>query len=216
MVVESKQTLDVGEDSLWYKKRHHLRGARPVLLRQRRRDFRGLTAKLDYLQDLGITAIWLLPFFPSPLKDDRYDISDYTGVHPSYGTPRAFRAFLREANRRSIRVIVELVVNHTSDQHPWFQRARKCALGEPLAQFLRVERHGEQVSGRTHHLPGLRVLQLGLGPGGQGLLLASVLLPPARPKLRQSRGEAGHSEGGRCPAKDAGLGPTPGRGAIPV
>ena len=135
MVVESKQTLDVGEDSLWYKKRHHLRGARPVLLRQRRRDFRGLTAKLDYLQDLGITAIWLLPFFPSPLKDDRYDISDYTGVHPSYGTPRAFRAFLREANRRSIRVIVELVVNHTSDQHPWFQRARNAPSGSRWRNF---------------------------------------------------------------------------------
>ncbi|GAB4361935.1 MAG: maltose alpha-D-glucosyltransferase [Deltaproteobacteria bacterium] len=92
-------------------------------------DFRGLTAKLDYLQDLGITALWLLPFYPSPLRDDGYDIADYLNVHPSYGTLADFRHFLRESHRRGIRVITELVVNHTSDQHPWFQKARRSPPG---------------------------------------------------------------------------------------
>jgi maltose alpha-D-glucosyltransferase/alpha-amylase len=90
-------------------------------------DFLGLTEKLDYLQDLGVTTIWLLPFYPSPLKDDGYDISDYTGVHPAYGTVRDFKVFLREANYRGLHVMTELVLNHTSDQHPWFQRARRAA-----------------------------------------------------------------------------------------
>lgn len=87
-------------------------------------DFPGLTEKLNYLQDLGITAIWLLPFYPSPLKDDGYDISNYTGIQSVYGTIRDFRLLLREADARGLRVITELVLNHTSDQHPWFQRAR--------------------------------------------------------------------------------------------
>jgi maltose alpha-D-glucosyltransferase/alpha-amylase len=92
-------------------------------------DFRGLTEKLDYLQDLGITAIWLLPFYPSPLRDDGYDISDYRSIHPIYGTMRDFKTFLREAHRRGLRVITELIINHTSDQHPWFQRARRAKPG---------------------------------------------------------------------------------------
>ncbi len=92
-------------------------------------DFRGLTAKLDYLRDLGVTALWLLPFYPSPLKDDGYDIADYYGVHPAYGTLADFRHFLREAHRRRLRVITELVMNHTSDRHPWFQRARHAPPG---------------------------------------------------------------------------------------
>jgi len=98
-------------------------------------DFQGLTQKLDYLQDLGITAIWLLPFYPSPLRDDGYDIADYMGVHPSYGTLRDFRTFLREAHQRDLRVISELVVNHTSDQHPWFQRARTARPGSRARNF---------------------------------------------------------------------------------
>src|SRR6202521_2363684 len=92
-------------------------------------DFGGLTQKLDYLQDLGVTAVWLLPFYPSPLKDDGYDIADYTNVHASYGTLADFKAFLREAHRRELRVITELVLNHTSDQHAWFQRARRARPG---------------------------------------------------------------------------------------
>ena len=87
-------------------------------------DFRGLTSKLDYLQELGINTIWLLPFYPSPLRDDGYDIADYTSVHPSYGTLQDFKDFLNAAHNRRIRVITEMVVNHTSDQHPWFQEAR--------------------------------------------------------------------------------------------
>jgi maltose alpha-D-glucosyltransferase/alpha-amylase len=92
-------------------------------------DFRGMTQKLDYLQDLGISALWLLPFYPSPLRDDGYDIADYNSINPIYGTIEDFREFLDEAHRRSIRVITELVINHTSDQHPWFQRARRAAAG---------------------------------------------------------------------------------------
>jgi maltose alpha-D-glucosyltransferase/alpha-amylase len=88
-------------------------------------DFRGLTEKLDYLQELGVTVLWLLPMYPSPFKDDGYDIADYLDVHKDYGTLKDFQSFLDEAHRRNLRVITELVVNHTSDQHPWFQEARQ-------------------------------------------------------------------------------------------
>lgn len=98
-------------------------------------DFKGLTQKLDYLQDLGITAIWLLPFFPSPLRDDGYDISHYTSVHPAYGSLREFKSFVREAHARGLRVITELVLNHTSDQHEWFQRARRAKPGSKWRDF---------------------------------------------------------------------------------
>jgi len=87
-------------------------------------DFEGLETKLDYLQELGINAIWLMPFFPSPLRDDGYDIADYNSVHPSYGTLEDFRKFLESAHERGIRVIIEFVANHTSDQHPWFKESR--------------------------------------------------------------------------------------------
>jgi maltose alpha-D-glucosyltransferase/alpha-amylase len=92
-------------------------------------DFHGLVTRLDYLQNLGVRALWLLPFYPSPLRDDGYDISDYRAVHPSYGTLRDFRTFLREAHRRGLRVITELVLAHTSDEHPWFTRARRAEPG---------------------------------------------------------------------------------------
>ena len=92
-------------------------------------DFAGLTSKLDYIQELGVSAIWLLPFYPSPLKDDGYDVADYHNVHPQYGTVPDFKAFVREAQRRGLKVITELVVNHTSDQHPWFQAARRAPAG---------------------------------------------------------------------------------------
>src|SRR5499425_592438 len=98
-------------------------------------DFQGLTQKLDYLEDLGITAVWLLPFYPSPLKDDGYDIASYTDVHPQYGRLPDFKEFLEGAHRRGIRVITELVINHTSDQHPWFQRARHAPPGSPERNF---------------------------------------------------------------------------------
>ncbi|MCA1829249.1 MAG: maltose alpha-D-glucosyltransferase [Myxococcales bacterium] len=98
-------------------------------------DFPGLTSKLDYLQDLGVNALWLLPICPSPGRDDGYDISDYTDVHPDVGTLDDFRTFVAEAHRRGLRVITELVLNHTSDQHPWFQRARRAPAGSPERNF---------------------------------------------------------------------------------
>jgi maltose alpha-D-glucosyltransferase / alpha-amylase len=98
-------------------------------------DFRGLTQKLDYLQDLGISTLWLLPFYPSPLKDDGYDIADYYAINPIYGTLDDFKEFLEAAHQRSLRVITELVVNHTSDQHPWFQRSRRARPGDPWRDF---------------------------------------------------------------------------------
>jgi maltose alpha-D-glucosyltransferase/alpha-amylase len=121
------QPLALQEDSLWYKD--------AVIYQLHVRtfcdsdadgigDFVGLTQRLDYLQELGTTAIWLLPFYPSPLRDDGYDIADYTTVHPSYGTLEDFKTFLTAAHNRGIRVIIEMVMNHTSDQHPWFQEAR--------------------------------------------------------------------------------------------
>ena len=94
-------------------------------------DFRGLIEKLGYLQELGATAIWLLPFYPSPLRDDGYDIADYFGVNPNFGSLADFKAFLAAAHERGLRVITELVINHTSDQNPWFQKSRRAAPGSP-------------------------------------------------------------------------------------
>ncbi len=110
-------------------------------------DFRGLISRLDYLRDLGVTALWLLPFYPSPLRDDGYDIADYTAVHPSYGTLDDFKRFLAEAHDRGLKVITELVLNHTSDQHPWFERARRAPAGSPERDFYvwsdSPDRYGE-------------------------------------------------------------------------
>jgi maltose alpha-D-glucosyltransferase/alpha-amylase len=98
-------------------------------------DFLGLSEKLDYLQDLGVTCIWLLPFFPSPLRDDGYDIADYRNIHASYGTLDDFKAFLAAAHARRFHVVIELVLNHTSDQHPWFQRARIAPPDSPERDY---------------------------------------------------------------------------------
>ncbi|MGH9458922.1 MAG: maltose alpha-D-glucosyltransferase [Thermoanaerobaculia bacterium] len=98
-------------------------------------DFAGLAEKLDYLQDLGVTAIWMLPFYPSPLKDDGYDIADYTTINPSYGELRDFRNVMKAAHRRGIRVITELVINHTSDQHPWFQKSRRAKPSSAMRDY---------------------------------------------------------------------------------
>jgi trehalose synthase len=114
-------------------------------------DFAGLLGKLDYLQDLGITCIWLLPFYPSPLRDDGYDISDYTNVHPNCGTLDDFRQFLDAAHARGIQVLIELVLNHTSDQHPWFQRARLAPPGS-------VEHDFYVWSDSSAKLPGVRII----------------------------------------------------------
>ncbi|HEY2610859.1 MAG TPA: maltose alpha-D-glucosyltransferase [Reyranella sp.] len=98
-------------------------------------DFPGLISKLDYIAELGVNTLWLLPFYPSPRLDDGYDIDEYTGVHPEYGTLDDVKVFIEEAHRRGIRVITELVINHTSDQHPWFQRARQAPTGSPERDF---------------------------------------------------------------------------------
>lgn len=98
-------------------------------------DFKGLMEKLDYLQELGVTAIWLLPFYPSPLRDDGYDIADYYSINPAYGEIEQFKQLLDEAHKRGLKIITELVINHTSDQHPWFQRARRAPVGSPERQY---------------------------------------------------------------------------------
>ncbi|WP_416441945.1 maltose alpha-D-glucosyltransferase [Leeuwenhoekiella sp. A16] len=98
-------------------------------------DFDGLLQKLDYLEDLGVTAIWLLPFYPSPLRDDGYDIADYYSINPSYGNIKGFKKLIKQAHKRGLKVITELVINHTSDQHAWFQRARKAPIGSPERDY---------------------------------------------------------------------------------
>ena len=98
-------------------------------------DFAGLNAKLDYVASLGVNALWLLPFYPSPRKDDGYDIAVYRDVSPDYGTVAEFKEFVRAAHDRGMRVITELVINHTSDQHPWFQKARTAKRGSPARDF---------------------------------------------------------------------------------
>src|SRR5438045_4267723 len=92
-------------------------------------DFRGLTEKLDYIRDLGVSTVWVMPFYPSPLRDDGYDVADFESVHPPYGTVADFKRFVRAAHERGLRVITELIMNHTSDQHPWFQAARRAPAG---------------------------------------------------------------------------------------
>ncbi len=127
-----------GNDPLWYKDaiiyEAHVRAFNDSNA-DGMGDFRGLAEKLDYLEDLGVTAIWLLPFFPSPWKDDGYDISDFRSIHPAYGTLRDFQSFMKEAHRRNLRVITELVVNHTSDQHEWFQKSRRAEPGSSWRNF---------------------------------------------------------------------------------
>ncbi len=110
-------------------------------------DFKGLAAKLDYVQALGVNTIWLLPFYPSPQKDDGYDVSDYHNVHEQYGTRQDFRNFVREAHRRGLRVITELVVNHTSDQHPWFQAARRAPAGSAKREYYVWSDNDEKYKG---------------------------------------------------------------------
>ena len=124
-----RRTRPLSDDPLWYKDaviyELHVRAFRDSD-GDGVGDFAGLTSKLDYLQQLGVTAIWLLPFYPSPLRDDGYDIADYSRIHAGYGSIRDFDRFLQEAHARGMRVITELVINHTSDQHAWFQRARRA------------------------------------------------------------------------------------------
>ena len=138
MAVRSAETAALEDDPLWYKDaiiyQLHVKAFKDSDANGMG-DFRGLTQKLDYLQNLGVTAIWLLPFYPSPLKDDGYDIGEYCDIHPTYGRLADFRAFLRGAHQRGMRVITELVINHTSDRHAWFQRARMAPAGSSHRDF---------------------------------------------------------------------------------
>ena len=130
-------------------------------------DFRGLTSKLDYLKDLGITALWLLPFYPSPLKDDGYDTADYFDVHPMYGTLADFKVFLQEAHRRGP------ARHHRAGAQPHLRPASVVPTRpprqtrQPLARILRLERHPGEIQGHAHHLQGHRGLQLDLGRRGR-------------------------------------------------
>jgi maltose alpha-D-glucosyltransferase/alpha-amylase len=139
MAVKKNSESQLDDNPLWYKDaiiyEVHVRSFYDSEDDDGVGDFRGLTHKLDYLQNLGVTALWLLPFCPSPLRDDGYDMSDYTDVHPTYGTLNDFEVFLREAHGRGIRVITELALNHTSDRHSWFQRARRAKPGSSWRNF---------------------------------------------------------------------------------
>src|SRR6516225_5464748 len=110
-------------------------------------DFPGLIARLDYIADLGVNVVWLLPFYPSPRRDDGYDIADYTSVHPEYGKLADVKKFITAAHKRGIRVITELVINHTSDQHPWFRRARRAKPGSAARNFYVWSDHDQKYQG---------------------------------------------------------------------
>ena len=151
-------------------------------------DFPGLIEKLDYLEGLGVTCLWLLPFFPSPLRDDGYDIADYCDIHPTYGTLDDFRRFLDAAHERRMHVVIELVLNHTSDQHPWFRRAREAPPGS-------IERDFYVWSDTDDKYRDARVIFVDSersnwtwDPVARRLLLASLFSPPAGSQLRQSGG----------------------------
>ena len=179
-------------------------------------DFRGLTQKLDYLQDLGVTALWLLPFYPSPLRDDGYDIANYTEVNPAYGDLRDFKSLHSRSPR------ARLARHHRAGDQPHVgpaplvSAARDGQAGQRRAQFLRVERHAREIPGCPDHLQGFRGLELGLGPAGQGLLLAPLLFAPTRLEFRESRGPPGDVRRVRLLAA-AGRGwLAAGRGPLPV
>ncbi len=149
-------------------------------------DLKGVTEKLDYLSYLGVDTIWLLPISPSPLRDDGYDVSDYCGIHPMYGNMQDFQELVAQAHQRALKILVELVPNHTSDQHAWFQASRDPA--HPSTKntgTITSERYRPKISGRPHHLRGQRKVQLDLRPCSQAVFLAPLLPSPAGPELRQ-------------------------------
>ena len=146
-------------------------------------DLRGVMQKLDVLQALGVDCLWLMPIYPSPLRDDGYDISDYCAVLPEYGNLDDFRTLVQAAHARGMRVITDLVVNHTSDQHPWFQAARQDR-NSPYRDYYVWSDSGKEYAGGAHHLPGYGKLELDLGRSRRAVFLAPLLLHPARPELR--------------------------------
>lgn len=177
-------------------------------------DFPGLISKLDYIAELGANTIWLLPFYPSPRLDDGYDIAEYRAIHPDYGTMADAKRFIAAAHARGLRVITELVINHTSDRHPWFQRAPRQARLRP-SRLLCLVRQRPALFRHPHHLHRHRAFELDLGSGGGRLLLAPLLLAPAGPQLRQSPGRQGGAGGDALLARSRRRRPAPGRGTLP-
>ena len=157
-------------------------------------DFRGLIDKLDYLEWLGVDCLWLLPMYESPLRDGGYDIADFFRIHPDYGTVDDFREFVEQAHQRGMRVIADLVMNHTSSDHPWFQESRADPTG-PKGDWYVWSDTDEPLRRRADHLRRHRDLELDVRPGARPVLLAPLLPPPARPELRQPRGAGGDARG---------------------
>ena len=153
-------------------------------------DFNGLISKLDYIQWLGVDCLWVPPFYASPLRDGGYDISDYCAVLPEFGTLPDFQELVAQAHARGLRVITDLAVNHTSDAHPWFQASRSDPEG-PYGDFYVWSDYRREVRRRADHLRRHRDEQLDVRPGPAAVLLAPLLLPPARPQLRQPGGPGG-------------------------
>ena len=183
-------------DPLWYKDaviyQAHVRAFFDSNERRHRRLPRA-DAEAGLLQGLGVNALWLLPFYPSPLRDDGYDIADYENIHPSYGTLADFDRFIDEAHERGIRVITELVINHTSDQHPWFQAARRAPAGSPERDYYVWSDTNRKYEGVRIIFTDTETSNWTLGRHGEGLLLAPLLSPPAGSELRQpARARGGH------------------------
>ena len=158
-------------------------------------DFPGLISKLDYLQDLGVTCLWLLPFFPSPLRDDGYDIANYIDVNPSYGTLSDFKQFLDAAHQRNMQVMIELVINHTSDQHPWFKAARLAPPGSPEREMYVWSETDQLYKDARIIFTDTEKSNWTWDETAQGVLLASLLFASAGSELRQSAGDGRGAEG---------------------
>ena len=156
-------------------------------------DFKGLTGKLDYLRDLGVDCLWLLPMYPSPFRDDGYDIADYCSIHPSYGTLDDFAEFLDAAHARGLRVITELVLNHTSDQHAWFKEARRSR-DDPRRDWYVWSDTDERYAGVRIIFVDTERSNWAWDPESKQYLLAPVLQSSARPELRQPRSPGGNVE----------------------
>ena len=178
-----------------------------------RGDLQGLTDRLDYLSGIGVTCLWLMPFYPSPRRDDGYDIVDFYGVDPGSARHGDFAEMLRTARDRGIRVIADLVMNHTSDQHPWFQAAR-ADRDSPYRDFYVWARREARGEARGRRLPRPRELQLGLGRRGRSVLPAPLLLLPARPQRRQPAGPRRDRPGRRLLARPGALRVPRRRGAL--
>ena len=156
-------------------------------------DFRGLIEKLDYLQWLGVDCIWLLPMYQSPLRDGGYDIADFFAIHPDYGTVDDFREFVEQAHQRGMRVIADLVMNHTSADHPWFQESRTDPTGPRGDWYVWSDTDDRWAEARIIFLD-TRAVELDVRPGARTVLLAPLLPPPARPELRQPGRAGGDAE----------------------